>query len=49
VDGQGSICVLTFKAIGAGDSTLALTRIGTRDSQQNRIAAVGAQGVVHVK
>ncbi len=49
VDGQGSICVLTFKAIGPGDSTLALTRIGTRDSQQNRIASVGAQGVVHVK
>jgi len=49
VDGQGSICTLTFKAIGPGDSTLALTRIGTRDSQQNRIAAVGAQGVVHVK
>jgi general secretion pathway protein D len=49
VDGQGSICTLTFKAIGAGDSTLALTRIGTRDSQQNRIASVGAQGVVHVK
>jgi len=49
VDGQGSICTLTFKAVGPGDSTLALTRIGTRDSQQNRIAAVGAQGVVHVK
>ncbi len=49
VDGQGSICTLTFKAIGAGDSTLALTRIGTRDSAQNRIASVGAQGVVHVK
>jgi len=49
VDGQGSICTLTFKAVGPGDSTLALTRIGTRDSQQNRIASVGAQGVVHVK
>jgi len=49
VDGQGSICTLTFKAIAAGDSTLALTRIGTRDSQQNRIASNGVQGVVHVK
>jgi general secretion pathway protein D len=49
VDGQGSICTLTFKAIGTGDSTLALTRIGTRDSQQNRIVSVGNQGVVHVK
>ena len=49
VDGQGSICTLTFKAIGPGDSTLALTRIGTRDSQQNRTVSVGNQGVVHVK
>jgi general secretion pathway protein D len=49
VDGQGSICTLTFKALAPGDSTLSLTRIGTRDSQQNRIASVGAPGVVHVK
>jgi general secretion pathway protein D len=49
VDGQGSICTMTFKAIAPGDSTLALARIGTRDSQQNRIASVGVQGVVHVK
>jgi general secretion pathway protein D len=49
VDGQGSICTLTFKALAPGDSTLALTRIGARDSQQNRIATVGAQGVIHVK
>ena len=49
VDGQGSICTLTFKALAPGDSTLALTRIGTRDSQQNRIATVGTQGMVHVK
>jgi general secretion pathway protein D len=49
VDGQGSICTLTFKALAPGDSALALTRIGTRDSQQNRIATVGSQGMVHVK
>jgi len=49
VDGQGSICMLTFKAIGPGDSTIALTRIGTRDSAQARIVANGVQGVVHVK
>jgi general secretion pathway protein D len=49
VDGKGSICVLTFKAVAPGDSTLALTRIGTRDSQQNRIATVGTQGMIHVK
>jgi general secretion pathway protein D len=49
VDGQGSICTLTFKALAPGDSTLALTRIGTRDSQQNRIVTVGTQGMIHVK
>jgi general secretion pathway protein D len=49
VDGQGSICTLTFKAVAPGDSTLALTRIGARDSQQNRIATVGTQGMIHVK
>ena len=49
VDGQGSICVLTFKALAPGDSTLALTRIGARDSQQNRIATVGTQGMIHIK
>ena len=49
VDGQGGICTLTFKALAAGDSTVALTRIGTRDSQQKVIPSVGVQAVVHVK
>ena len=49
VDGQGAICTLTFKALAPGDATLALTRIGAKDSQQNRIASVGVQAVVHVK
>ncbi len=49
VDGQGTVCTLTFKATAPGDSTLALTRIGSRDSQQGRIASVGVPGVVHVK
>jgi general secretion pathway protein D len=49
VDGQGTICTLTFKAVAPGDSSLSLTRIGTRDSQQNRIATVGTQGMIHVK
>jgi general secretion pathway protein D len=49
VDGQGTICTLTFKTLAPGDSTLALTRIGPRDSQQNVIPAVGVQAVVHVK
>jgi general secretion pathway protein D len=49
VDGQGTVCTLTFKALTPGDATLALTRIGAKDSQQNRIASVGIQAVVHVK
>jgi general secretion pathway protein D len=49
VDGQGTVCTLTFKTLAPGDSTLALTRIGPRDSQQNVIPAVGVQSVVHVK
>jgi general secretion pathway protein D len=49
VDGQGTICTLTFKAIAAGDATLALTRIGAKDSQQKSLTAVGNQAVVHVK
>jgi general secretion pathway protein D len=49
VDGQGTICTLTFKALAAGDSTLALTRIGAKDSKQNTVPAIGTQAVVHVK
>jgi general secretion pathway protein D len=49
VDGQGTVCTLTFKALAAGDSSLALTRIGAKDSKQNNVPAVGTQAVVHVK
>jgi hypothetical protein len=43
------VCTFTFKALTAGDATLALTRIGLKDSQQKNIASVGGQTVVHVK
>jgi general secretion pathway protein D len=49
VDGQGVVCTLTFKALAAGNSTLALTRIGAKDSQQVSVASVGNQAVVSVK
>jgi general secretion pathway protein D len=49
VDGQGTICTLTFKAIAPGDSTLALTRIGAKNSEQVGVPTMGNQGVVHVK
>ena len=49
VDGQGTVVTLTFKALAPGDATLALTRIGAKDSQQNLLNATGVQAVVHVK
>jgi general secretion pathway protein D len=49
VSGQGSLCTLTFKAIGAGDSSLALVKVGARNSAQANLPAVGSQAVVHVK
>jgi general secretion pathway protein D len=49
VDGQGTLCTLTFKAIGPGDSTVALTRVGLKDSQQNPVASLPSQALVHVK
>jgi general secretion pathway protein D len=49
VDGEGTICTLTFKALAAGDSTLALTRIGAKDSSQSSLTTMGNQAVVHVK
>jgi general secretion pathway protein D len=49
VDGQGSVCTLTFKAIAAGDSELTLVKVGARNSAQANLPAVGSQAVVHVK
>ena len=49
VDGQGSVCTLTFKAKAAGDSTLALVKVGAKNSAQANLPAVGSQAVVHVK
>jgi len=49
VDGQGSVCTLTFKAKAAGDSTLALVKVGAKNSTQANLPAVGSQAVVHVK
>jgi general secretion pathway protein D len=49
VDGQGTVVTLTFKALAPGDATLALTRIGAKDSRQNLMNTTGVQAVVHVK
>jgi len=49
VDGQGQICIVTFKALATGDSNIALVRAGARNSLQINLPAVGSQAVVHVK
>lgn len=49
VNGQGEVCTLTFKAIGAGDSNITLVKVGASNSRQAALPAVGSQGIVHVK
>jgi len=49
VSGQGSLCTLTFKAVAAGDSSLALVKVAARNSAQASLPIVGSQALVHVK
>jgi general secretion pathway protein D len=50
VNGEGQVCILTFKAIAAGDSNIQLVKVGARNSLQASLPAVGSQqSVVHVK
>jgi general secretion pathway protein D len=49
VNGQGSLCTLTFKAVAPGDSDLTLVKVGALNSKQANLPAVGSQAVVHVK
>ena len=49
VDGQGTLCTLTFKAIAPCDAALSLVRISAKNSQQVTLPAVGTQAMVHVK
>jgi general secretion pathway protein D len=49
VDGQGEVCTLTFKAVGAGDTSISLVKVGAKNSQQGNLPASSSQGVVHVK
>jgi len=46
---QGDVCILTFKALAAGDSNIALVKVGARNSSQASLPAIGSQAVVHVK
>ena len=49
VNGEGQVCILTFKAIAAGDSNIALVKVGAKNSLEASLPAVGSQAVVHVK
>ncbi len=49
VSGQGTVLTLTFKAMAAGDSTLALVRVGAKNSQGADLPAMANQAVIHVK
>jgi general secretion pathway protein D len=46
---QGEVCILTFKAIAAGDSKIALVKVGAKNSLQVNLPAVGSQATVHIK
>ena len=48
-NGQGVVATLTFKAISAGDTTIAITKLGAKNSQQVNLPALGNQATVHVK
>jgi general secretion pathway protein D len=49
VDGQGTVCTLTFKAVGPGDTSVSLVRAGAKDSRQTSLPTVSAPAMVHVK
>ena len=46
---QGEVCILTFKALAAGDTKIALVKVGAKNSLQDNLPAVGSQATVHVK
>jgi general secretion pathway protein D len=49
MNGQGTLCTLTFKALAPGSSSLSLVKIGAKDSKQISLPAIGTQAAVHVQ
>jgi len=49
IDGQGSVCILTFKAIGSGDAVIGLPKVGAHNSTLSSVPVVGSVATVHVK
>jgi general secretion pathway protein D len=50
VNGQGEVCVVTFKAIAPGDTSIALVKVGAQNSLKATLPASSAPpAAVHVK
>ena len=49
VNGDGPLCVLRFKVLAPGDTTVALTKVGAKNSMQANYPAIGSQATVHAK
>ena len=49
VNGSGSVCTMTFKALAPGDSSITLIKVGASDSKNVILPAAGSSAVVHVK
>ncbi len=49
VNGQGTLCILTFRAIAPGDSNIQLVKVSALNTSKASLPAVGSQAVVHVK
>ena len=49
INGAGVVCVLTFQAKTAGDSTISITRSGATNSKQQPVLAQGTDLTVSVK
>ena len=49
ITGDGTVITLGLKAVGSGDSALALVKLGAADSKHVSIPAVGISAVVHVR
>lgn len=49
VNGEGQLCILTFKALSAGDSKITLVKVGAKNSIQANLPAVGSTATVHVR
>jgi general secretion pathway protein D len=49
VNGAGTVCYLTFKAIAPGNATVALNKVAARSSAQVNLPVIGSQATVQVK